>query len=143
MADIFFWSRQDKYGYLSNFYRSPIEVDGKVYATTEHYYQASKTLISQEQEMIRGLVTPTEAKFAGYHVTLRKGWNGMKDEVMLRALMAKFTQYPPLKEELLSTGDTTLHENSPWDRYWGYVDGRGLDTLGKLLMQVRGELSNV
>ena len=53
---------------------------------------------------------------------------------------AKFIQHPDLREKLLSTGDAILHEDSPWDKYWGYAKGGGLDRLGKLLMQVREEL---
>lgn len=140
MNDIFFWTRHDAHGYCSNFYRSPIEVNGKTYPTVEHYYQASKALFPEQHEMVRNLKTPKEAKFAGSHVTLRKGWNGMRVEVMLVGLRAKFTQHPDLREKLLSTGDAHLHEDSPWDKYWGYVGGKGLDMLGLLLMKVRKEL---
>ena len=41
MEDIFFWTRHDEHGYCSNFWRAPIEIGGKVYPTTEHYFQAS------------------------------------------------------------------------------------------------------
>lgn len=99
-----------------------------------------KTHIPEEQEMVRNLPSPRDAKFAGSHVTLRKGWIDRRNEVMLTALRAKFTQHEDLREKLLSTGDAILHENSPWDKYWGYVGGIGLDMLGKLLMQVREEL---
>ena len=142
MEDIFFWTRYDKHGYCSNFWRVPIEIDGKVYPTTEYYFQAMKTLDPEEHEMVRNLPTPKEAKFAGYHVTLRPGWEEFKEIVMLRALKLKFTQHPDLKVKLLSTGDAALHEDSPWDKYWGYAKGKGQDRLGILLMQVREELRN-
>lgn len=140
VKDIFFWTRHDEHGYCSNFYRATIEIDGKVYPTTEHYFQASKTLLIDEHEMIRNLLTPGEAKFAGAHVTLRPGWEEIKEGIMLEGLRAKFTQYSDLKKKLLSTGNANLHEDSPWDKYWGYVKGKGQDRLGKLLMQVREEL---
>lgn len=140
MEDIFFWTRHGEHGYCSNFWRAPIEVNGKVYPTTEHYFQASKTLIPEEHERIRILDTPGKAKFAGRHVTLRRGWEGIKENVMLEGLRAKFTQHTILREKLLSTGNARLHEDNPWDKYWGYSKGKGLDRLGKLLMQVREEL---
>lgn len=140
MNDIFFWTRHGEHGYCSNFCRSPIEVGRKVYPTVEHYYQASKTLVSEQHEMIRNLGTPKEAKFAGYHVALREDWEVVKIHIMLAGLRAKFTQHPDLRYKLLSTGDARLHENSPWDKFWGYAKGTGLDVLGKLLMQVREEL---
>ena len=137
---IYFWTRHDKHGYCSNFWRAAVNIDGKVYPTTEHYYQASKTLIPEEHEMIRNLPTPKEAKFAGYHVTLRDNWDDIKLDVMLTALSAKFSQHEDLAIRLLTTGNAELHENSPWDKFWGYADGKGQDYLGKLLMQVRDKL---
>lgn len=138
--DIYFWTRHDKHGFCSNFYRSPIKVDGKMYPTVEHLYQASKTLDPYEHEKVRNLPTPRETKVAGYHITLRRDWDNIKVDIMLKGLRAKFTQHPDLREKLLSTGDAILHENAPRDMYWGYAMGKGLDMLGKLLMQVREEL---
>ena len=140
MEDIFFWTRNGEHGYCSNFYRTPIYVDEWGYPTVEHYYQASKTLIPEERERIKSLATPQEARLAGRCVTLRPGWEEMKEGVMLEGLRAKFTKYPNLRRKLLSTGDAVLHENSPWDKYWGYAKGKGKDRLGILLMQVREEL---
>ena len=139
-ADIFFWTRHGEYGYCSNFYRADIDIDGTIYPTVEHYYQSQKTLDVGERAMIMECWTPKEAKFAGYHVKLRSDWEDMKDFVMLKGLWTKFTQHEGLKEKLLATGNATLHENSPWDKYWGYARGKGLDMLGRLLMQVRADL---
>jgi len=140
MDDIFFWTRHDEYGFCSNYYKAPITIDGKVYQTTEHFYQSRKTLDPGERERIRNLPTPGEARYVGSRVELRWGWEDIKSGVMLVALRAKFAQHPDLAEELLATGDAVLHENAPWGSYWGYAGGRGLDMLGKLLMRVREEL---
>ena len=141
-SDIFFWTRHGDYGPLSNFWRQPIEIDKMLWPTSEHYYQAMKSEDPKEQEMIRVCKKPGDAKLAGYHVHLRKDWEEVKEEYMLKALRVKFSSRPYLKELLLSTGDAALHEDSPWDKYWGYVHGEGKDRLGQLLMQVREELRN-
>ena len=139
--DIFFWTRHDvPYGMFSNFARTPILVDDEIWPTVEHYYQAMKTFNHQEQAMILRCETPKEAKFAGYHVTLRKDWEEVKESIMLKGLRAKYHQYQNLGQMLLDTKDAALHEDSPWDKYWGYAAGKGKDRLGKLLMQVREEL---
>lgn len=153
---IFFWSRHDKHGYLSNFWLQPIVVDGRTWPTSEHYYQAMKDSSLDYQEMIRSLKKPLEAKLAGYHAQLLIDWNGgekeyqspsgqtyllpLKEQYMLKGLRAKFMQWPILQKLLLDTGDAELHEDSPWDKYWGYVHGEGKDRLGKLLMIVREEI---
>ena len=142
--DIFFWSRKNNdYGWLSNFHRAPINIFGKIWSSSEHYYQAQKTIDPAEQEMVWNCASPKDAKFAGSHLTLRPDWEEIKEEVMFIALRAKFTQNALLRQRLLETGDAQLHEDSPWDKYWGYVGGRGQDRLGKLLMQVREELKEV
>lgn len=138
--DIFWFTRHGEYGFLSNFYHAPLDIDGRVWPTAEHYYQAMKSADQSEQEMIRGLATPKEAKFAGSHLALRENWEGMKEWVMLRALRAKFSQHADLGRMLLATGEAILHEDSPWDTYWGHAKGKGLCRLGALLMQVREEL---
>lgn len=138
--DIFFWTRRDEHGYCSNFWRAPILIDDEIWPTVEHYYQAQKTFNHQEQAMILRCKTAKEAKFAGYHVKLRPDWEEKKEEVMLEGLRAKFGQHRGLGDKLLATENAILHENSPWDKYWGYAGGKGLDMLGKLLMQVREEL---
>ena len=44
-----FYRVRDKYGEFSNFYHAPIEIDGKEYPTTEHYFQAMKFYPDEEQ----------------------------------------------------------------------------------------------
>ena len=61
---------------------------------------------------------------------------------MYEIVLAKFTQNPDLKEELLATGDEHLEEGNTWgDAIWGTVDGVGENRLGKILMRVRDELN--
>lgn len=70
--------------------------------------------------------------------TMNPEWDTVKEDIMLRGLMAKFTQSPELRELLLSTGDRYLVEDSPRDSYWGVgKDGHGHNRLGHLLMVVR------
>lgn len=43
--------------------------------------------------------------------------------------------------QLLATGTRYLEETNTWgDTYWGVCEGKGLNMLGKTLMQVRDEL---
>ena len=72
---------------------------------------------------------------------LRRDWEGVKEQVMLDALRAKFTQHDELKAVLLGTGDAMLVEHTERDSYWGDGgDGSGKNRLGRLLMRVREEL---
>ena len=133
---------RDEYRFLSNFWPAPIGIGDLVFPTAEHAYQASKTVIRGERLEVQRQETPGKAKRSGRRVTLRKGWNDMRLEVMLDILRQKFANHH-LRSQLLATGDVELIEGNHWgDIFWG-VDcsiGAGCNHLGKLLMQVRKEL---
>lgn len=139
-----FWSYSSnpEYFCFSNFFRAPIMINGKLYPSTEHYYQAMKSNHDWVQEYIRNLKTPREAADTGRMIKCcRKDWETYKIKIMYIALKAKFTQYEKLKEILLNTGNATLIEASPYDAIWGEGrDGKGLNYLGRLLMKLRKEL---
>jgi ribA/ribD-fused uncharacterized protein len=140
---IHFYRVQDEYGALSNFAPYPITVDGRQWPTSEHYFQAQKFPRTEHEETIRGTRSPMMAARMGRDrgKPLRPDWEGVKDAVMLTALRAKFTQHPQLASLLLSTGRAQLVEHTRNDRYWADGgDGRGLNRLGELLVQVREEL---
>jgi diaminohydroxyphosphoribosylaminopyrimidine deaminase/5-amino-6-(5-phosphoribosylamino)uracil reductase len=60
---------------------------------------------------------------------------------MDETLWHKFTQHSDLKEELLSTGDAELVEDSDKDAFWGVgSDRRGRNELGKALERLRTRL---
>ena len=97
------------------------------------------------QEAIRCAGTPREAlemtqqKFTQQQ---RLEWDKNKEEVMQRALLNKFKQYPSLKAMLLGTGSRKIVEHTRHDKYWGDGgDGTGKNRLGNLLMDLRFILS--
>lgn len=131
------------YSWLSNFYRCSFAVDGVVYASTEHYYQAMKAPVgSPEHVAIRDARNPAEAKRLGQHVLLLpRDWDERKIEVMRTALSAKFRQNANLTKWLLQTGDAELIEGNTWgDTFWGVCKGKGRNELGKLLMELRATI---
>ncbi len=140
---VVFYRVADAYGFMSNFAPFPVGVDGKRWPTTEHYFQAQKFAGRPEEEQVRAAKTPMEAATLGRSLPgLRADWDSVKDEVMLKAVRAKFSQHPYLRTELLATGDAILVEHTTNDSYWADGgDGSGRNRLGELLMQVRAELA--
>ena len=132
--------------FLSNFWKCDIEFEGKIYESTEHAFQAAKTLDDSEREQIRSAASAGAAKRLGGKVALRADWESVKDSVMLTVLREKFTKHKDLADRLLGTGDKVLVEGTQWhDSCWGvcYCEkcaGVGKNRLGELLMQVREEL---
>jgi N-glycosidase YbiA len=140
---ILFYRVNEACGFLSNFARYPIEIDGRVWPTSEHYFQAQKFSDPAQQEQIRTAPSAMDAARLGRTLPgLRPDWEAVRDDAMLRALRAKFTQHPLLREQLIATGDARLVEHTTNDRYWADAgDGSGRNRVGELLEGVRAELA--
>lgn len=142
MNRILFYRTTEPYGAFSNFSKHPIELDGRTWPTTEHYFQAQKFL-GTDEEWLNKIATASSARAAAdmgrdRDKPLRPDWEKVKEEVMLKAIKAKFTQYEGLKALLLSTEDAELVEHTRNDSYWADGgDGTGKNRLGVLLMVLR------
>ncbi len=131
---------REEYKFLSNLHSAPVLFDGIVYKNSEAAFQAQKTL-DLEERMQFASINGRAAKIKGKKVKLRPDWEAVKDDIMYRVCLAKFSQNEDLKEKLLATGEEYLEEGNAWgDQYWGAVDGVGQNRLGKILMRIREEL---
>jgi ribA/ribD-fused uncharacterized protein len=145
---IFFYNRDEPYYEFTNFYQAPIDLDGKTWPTTEHYFQAQKFIGTSYLEVIRNFDRPRQAFDLSRNPTVsrwrRKDWEDIKIDIMRKALLAKFTQHKPLRQMLLGTGDNMLVEHTPHDKFWGNGgDGSGQNHLGMLLMEIRHDLKTL
>lgn len=137
------------WAFLSNFHPAVLVWEDIEYPTSEHAFNAGKTLNHLERCRIAIASTPREAKRLGRSVQLRPGWDErVRFEVMAAVLRAKFTCRPERAAALLGTGDAMLVEGNTWhDQTWGDCRcGRptctepGANHLGRLLMKLRDEL---
>ena len=144
---IYFYERGQRYYEFTNFYcGKPVVIDGYQWKTTEHYFQAQKFIGTPYVEYIQGLDRPRQAFDASRDPVIsrwkRGDWEDVKQQIMYKALLAKFSQDEELRRLLAETGDKLLVENSPFDNFWGDGgNGRGQNHLGRLLMKVRALIS--
>jgi N-glycosidase YbiA len=160
-TQILFYSRdRKKYEFLSNFFPCKFFLDGQVWLSVEQYYQAQKSENLEYKNLILNAKTALEVKKIGdsrgnnvnkhkeswfevHTQELRFDWEKVKYDVMKKAVFAKFSQNPNLKNQILKTNDFTLIEDSIDDCYWGIgEDGTGQNILGNILMEVRSKLKN-
>ena len=170
---VFFYGADEskgEYRFMSNMYVAPFEIDGITYPTVEHYFQWSKAKLFKDEAAATKMLTPPKgkpyveaksAKAIGKKVKNFDGtqWNGLapgrgfKDEVMRKAIRAKFThpKNTELLEKLLATKDRVIAEANPRDSYWGIGTSadtkpaqtgkwKGQNWLGKMLMELRTEI---
>lgn len=140
------------YFFLSNFFPCLVEInilgDRMRFPSGEHAFQACKAwFVKDEQkahEYAFGLtsdgVSPSKAKLAGRKVKIDpSAWDLAKDDFMRQVVFSKFMINADICGQLLQTGTVMLVEGNTWgDTYWGRTEGKGLNRLGAILMEVRG-----
>lgn len=155
---LYFARDREIFGFLSHFHPSPIELDGEIWPTVEHYYQAQKSFDPAYRQAVRAAVSPGKAKrlaappdsprrvsyqswFRRNGTQPRSDWHEVKLEIMRRAEAAKYSQKLKLAELLLATGKAELIEDSPSEPFWGIgPSGQGLNWAGRILMEIREDL---
>jgi hypothetical protein len=130
-----------RYFFLSNFYPTPVVYKGIRYPSSECAYQAAKS-DDLQIHLLYTTMTPSQAKRAWrlLKYPLKLNWDAIKNDTMLEVVRAKFED-PALASLLVGTHPYELIEgNDHGDKYWGVYHGKGLNHLGRILMQVRSEL---
>ncbi len=164
MTEIKFYRLSEPYGEFSNFYKRSIRAEGKIWPSSEHYYQAQKFLDEINQEDVRLCPLPKDAANMGRDRSrpMRTDWDHpvapedvetfmgnmpvpnvklVKDLAMWKAILPKYTQHGDLGNILLNTGNAIIVEHSKNDNYWADGgDGSGANKLGLLLMDLRSLL---
>ena len=142
-----------KYSFLSNFFVLnmiiPIEYFSKYsipcnreisVTTLEHIYQASKCVVDTEFEKMISLSTATETKKFGKKIKIRNDWDLIKLDIMKDLIDIKFNNND-LQSLLKETYPLELIEKNWWgDTFWGICNNKGLNNLGKILMNKRQQL---
>lgn len=138
---IYFKKECPDYGFMSNFaegfgFR---DADGIRWNTSEHYYQAMKSSIEDEQQYVREAPNAFQAKKRGGEINITKDWEHRKIRVMRQVLAYKFASCTEAAGLLNETGIDYLVEWAPWgDKFWGVnSDKQGQNWLGRLLMEQR------
>ena len=150
VAEIRFCSPVGKWWFLSPYAEFPIkmEVDGNFYTfpTVEHYYQAMKFYASDERfNTIINLKNPDDARLMTkkpeYKINRRADFDSNKFAIMEAGLRAKFAQNKDAADMLKATGNALLIKSCPVCYKCGFGEGCGENRMGKILMQIREEMS--
>jgi len=150
--EIHFWDPNEENGWLSNFYPSKIVIfaDGNSsheFPTAEHYYQWMKIphSFSRKKDAVKRASSPRKAKDLTHEylrtIPTAKPDLELKCDLMREAIRMKFKQDTELCSRLVATNQRIV-EASPTDRLWGSgEDGRGVNLMGMLLMELRASLT--
>lgn len=160
---LFFWGHQPDRdgsvgkGCLSQWWPAPFTLDGRTFATAEHYMMWGKAMLFGDEdsaERIRAARHPKQAKDLGRGIADfdEQRWVEHRYRIVVAANLGKFDQNPDERNFLLGTGDRVLVEASPVDAIWGIglaaddpraqdpATWRGQNLLGRALVEVRAAL---
>ncbi len=133
---------ETRWTYLSPFSAHEVGLNGVIYKTAEHAYQALR-MKEPAQTNIASASSPLEA---WRRAQIAKEEGILDESIDKRALMeeifrAKLAQHIDVRDILLETGDAELLKVYDTDYYWGTgADGTGENQMGKLWMKLRAEL---
>ncbi|QNN97172.1 hypothetical protein P9A51_gp17 [Xanthomonas phage Xp12] len=145
-------------GVFSQWYPSPMVIDGVEYGCAEQYMMAQKARVFGDEQALDEIMatqSPAEQKAIGRRVRGfdRRQWDSVSRDVVMRASLHKFTSNPKLRAQLLLTEGTLLVEASPTDVIWGIGlderdprchdprEWRGTNWLGQVLTDLRESLT--
>lgn len=152
-----FHDPQDVNGFLSNDYEAAFSITGISFSSMTQYMFYRKALIFGDEALGRYILSTHEtnklAKIAfRSRWPMNPKWDGQKQIVAYKGLLAKFAQNENLSSLLLDTGNSViaacLSEDSVWGNGLDVIDKRvssidkwpGKNMLGFTLMQVRNAL---
>ena len=136
-------SMEDANNPLSAYSRHGFELDGEVWPSVAHYFEAMKFTDADLRKAICASESPNAARQIAKRNRrrIRNDWNRLRETYMTRGVYRKCRTSEDASTALLATGERRIVETSQYDYYWGCGrDTRGLNTYGKVLMQVRERL---
>ena len=156
---ICFHNPDEENGWLNNWYPSVFEYGGIRFSSMEQYMMYEKAAVFEDFETAQKILAEDDVakikkygrQVANYEESV---WNGIRQIVVYRGLIAKFTQNADLAIKLQGTGMAILAECAVHDKIWGiglsmYDHARfdmhkwkGQNLLGFAIMQVREERLN-
>ena len=151
---LYFNSRTPYLDIFSNFHEEPLQINGEIWKTGEHFYQAAKfakTGLQPDEEIYHTIInaeTPGTAKRLAdeYFSEENKGRSHQAlrtFQAMATMLNVKFAPGTLARKRLMQTGDLELIHLSGSDFFWGQNrKGDGKNLLGKALMQMRNSGSD-
>ena len=155
----FYSHSRGPYRCFSQFYPCKFTLDGITFNCAEQWmmYQKAMLFTGNEKlaEQILAHTDPAKIKACGRKVKDFNGavWDGLRELIVHKGNLAKFSQNKELAKVLVNTGNAILVEASANDSIWGVgLDAsnpdiydqdkwQGLNLLGKVLMNVRDSIA--
>lgn len=159
MKIISFHNPDEENGYLSNWYLSNFTINNITFTSMEQYMMYEKAICFNDYKVAEEILNTKDVRKIKELGRLVKNyndhiWNGVRQIIIYKGLLAKYSQNEELKEKLLNTEDAILVECAVNDRIWAVGlsmkdpnrfdinKWNGQNLLGYATMLVRKDLKN-
>jgi len=135
---------QGVHEFLSNEFGTPVGLEGGVYPSVAHAFQAARTSDKDLRRQI-AQVDLTQAYSLSEAIDNPADWTRTRVKVMERLIRDKFMRSKELQRRLLDTGSRAIintyeDASQPSNLFWGVVQSKGQNQVGVILMQLRKDL---
>ncbi|KRX10356.1 SMAD/FHA domain [Pseudocohnilembus persalinus] len=134
----------DYFSFLHNDFPSLIRFSNLLFPSISSAFQAARSQSQEEREAIASVDSPEELWDLAVKIEDPEDWEQRKLKVMESLLRDKFRRNKDLKERLMETGNrqliNTYDEETESNLYWGHINGKGQNHLGKLLENIRNDI---
>ena len=155
---VYFYREREKNGFLSNWYKAGMFIDGMKFSCVEQYMMYRKAVLFGDYEVAGHIMASTnqgDMKKWGRKVRDfdEQIWCKYRYDIVKRGVIAKFMCNEDLMQEFLKFPYGSIFvECSPWDTIWGIGLGigdsriydenqwQGMNLLGKVLTEIRVEV---
>lgn len=120
---VFFHKPEEPYGFFSNWFYSPFDIDDTHYTSAEQYIMHKKCLLFGDKNSAKAVLAteyPEKQQDIGHQAKgyVNNVWAGSRQIIAVRGLFAKFRQNDELMGKLLETNEAYLVECAPTDTIW-------------------------
>ena len=133
--------------FLNNDHICLVHSDGLLFPSVTHAFQAARSETQEIKEKISKIHDFESMYEIAETIEDPPRWSKTRGKIMEILIRDKFRRNPVLRQRLSETG-TILLTNSydsaenPNNLFWGVVNGRGENFIGKILMKIRSDIAN-
>ena len=131
------------FDFLNNEYSCQVFFDGLLFKSVTYAYQAARSTQRHIREKISLADTPVELYEIATKIEDPENWNSNRVRMMEAIVRDKFRRNKDLRERLKATGERELYNTfsdaTTSNLFWGIVEGKGQNQLGRLLEQIRND----
>ena len=132
--------------FLHNNYLSPVLYDGMLFPSATHAFQAARSSDDRTRKAILNAENLLVVLKIAKRIDEPENWKLKRLKIMEQIVRDKFRRSRELQEKLKATANRdiimTYQEDNDVNQYWGVVNNKGQNQLGRILTKIRNDVKD-